>query len=88
MDLEFMEGERGLIKVSPMKRVMHFVKWGKLKFRYIGPFEVLKCVWKAAFELAFIKGCEVHTEFFMCLCLRNNMLIRTVLFYSIQYFSI
>ena len=41
-DLEFMEGEQVLLKVSPMKGVMRFGKRGKLSPRYIGPFEVLK----------------------------------------------
>ena len=43
-DLEFMEGEQVLLKVSPMKGVMRFGKRGKLSPRYIGSFEVLKRV--------------------------------------------
>ena len=37
-DVEFMEGEQVLLKVSPMKVVMRFGKRGKLSPRYIGPF--------------------------------------------------
>ena len=47
-----MEGEQVLLKVSPMKGVMRFGKRGKLSLRYIGPFEVLKCVGEVAYELA------------------------------------
>ena len=40
-DLQFMVGERVLLKVSPMKGVMRFGKKGKLSPRYIGPFEIV-----------------------------------------------
>ena len=52
-DLEFIEGEQVLLKVSPMKGVMRFGKRGKLSPRYIGPFEVLKREGEVAYELAF-----------------------------------
>ena len=51
-DLEFMEGEQVLLKVSPMQGFMWFGKRGKLSPRYIGPFEVLKRVGEVAYELA------------------------------------
>ena len=38
--MDFMEGEKVLPKVSPMKGVMRFGKRGKLSPRYIAPFEV------------------------------------------------
>ncbi|XP_069145553.1 uncharacterized protein [Solanum lycopersicum] len=41
-DLEFIEGEKVLLKVSPKKGVLRFVKRGKLSPRYIDPFEDLK----------------------------------------------
>ena len=67
-DLEFMEGEQVLLKVSPMKGVMQFGKRGKLSLRYIGPFEVLMCVGEVAYELALPPGLSECTQYFMCLC--------------------
>ncbi|GJY66597.1 putative reverse transcriptase domain-containing protein [Tanacetum coccineum] len=40
--LEFLEGARVMLKVSPWKRVIRFGKRGKLNPRYIGPFK--KCL--------------------------------------------
>ncbi|WMV37591.1 hypothetical protein MTR67_030976 [Solanum verrucosum] len=63
-DLEFMEGEQVLLKVSPMKGVIRFGKRGKLSSRYIGPFEVLKRMGEAAYELALPLGLSgVHSVF-------------------------
>ena len=63
-ELEFMEGEQALLKVSPMKGVMRFDKRGKLSPRYIGTFEVLKHVGEVAYELALPPGLSgVHPVF-------------------------
>ena len=51
-DLEFMEGEQVLLKVSPMKGVMLFGKRGKLSPRYIGQFEIHKRLGEVTYEFA------------------------------------
>ncbi|XP_069154567.1 uncharacterized protein [Solanum lycopersicum] len=63
-ELEFMEGEYVLMKVSPTKGVMRFGKRGKISKRYIGPFEVLKRMGEVAYELALPSGLSgVHPVF-------------------------
>ncbi|XP_059277926.1 uncharacterized protein LOC132032171 [Lycium ferocissimum] len=63
-DLEFMESEQVLLKVSPMKGVMLFGKRGKLCPRYIGPFEILRRVGFVGYELASPPGLlGVHIKF-------------------------
>ncbi|XP_070004832.1 uncharacterized protein [Nicotiana sylvestris] len=47
-----MVGKNVLLKISPMKGVMRFVKKGKLILRFIRPFEVLRRIGEVAYELA------------------------------------
>nr|GEV00731.1 putative reverse transcriptase domain-containing protein [Tanacetum cinerariifolium] len=49
--LEFKVGDRVLLKVSPWKGVVRFGKKGKLVQRYVGPFEIVKCVGRVAYWL-------------------------------------
>ncbi|XP_015081238.1 uncharacterized protein LOC107024790 [Solanum pennellii] len=63
-DLEFMVGERILLKVSPMKGVMRFRKKGKLSLRYIGTFEIVKRIGEVAYQLSLPPGLSgVHPVF-------------------------
>jgi len=38
--MAYMEGEKVLLLIYPMKGVMQFLKKGKLRPRFIGPFEI------------------------------------------------
>ena len=49
--MRFSVGDRVFLRVSPMKGVMRFGRWGKLSPRYIGPFEILRTVGEVAYEL-------------------------------------
>ena len=49
---EFTVGERVLLRVSPMRRVIRFGIHGKLSPRFIGPYEILERVGKVAYRLA------------------------------------
>nr|GFC13477.1 putative reverse transcriptase domain-containing protein [Tanacetum cinerariifolium] len=49
--LEFKVWDRVLLKVSPWKGVVRFVKKGKLAPRYVGPFEIVERVRQVAYRL-------------------------------------
>ncbi|KAL9992436.1 putative nucleotidyltransferase, Ribonuclease H [Helianthus debilis subsp. tardiflorus] len=49
--LEFQVGDKVLLKVSPWKGVVRFIKRGKLNPRYIGPFEIVRRIGPVAYQL-------------------------------------
>ncbi|XP_060180794.1 uncharacterized protein LOC132610494 [Lycium barbarum] len=55
-DINFMGGERVLLKVLPMMGVIKFWKKGKLSSRYIGLFEIVQPIGEVAYELALPPG--------------------------------
>ena len=45
-------GDRVFLKVSPWKRVLRFGRRGKLRPKYIGPYEIIARVGSIAYRLA------------------------------------
>ena len=50
-DLQFKMGDRVFLKVSPWKGVLGFGRRGKLRPRYIGPYEIIARVGPVAYRL-------------------------------------
>ena len=62
--LEFTEGDKVFLKISPMKGVMRIGKRNKLGPRYVGPFEILERIGPLAYRLALPPEMEkVHNVF-------------------------
>ncbi|WMV08186.1 hypothetical protein MTR67_001571 [Solanum verrucosum] len=63
-DLEFDVYDWVYLKISPMKGVMRLGKKGKISPRYVGPYQILRCVGKVAYELDFSNElASVHQVF-------------------------
>ncbi|GJY34112.1 putative reverse transcriptase domain-containing protein [Tanacetum coccineum] len=62
--MEFEIKDRVMLKVSPWKRVVRFIKRGKLKPRYVGPFKVLAKVGDVSYRLEIPQELSrVHSTF-------------------------
>ena len=63
-DLEFEEGDKVYLKISPMKGMVRFCKKGKLSQHYVGSYELLQRVGKVSNELKlFSELASVHSFF-------------------------
>ena len=51
-DIEFEVGDKVFLKVSPWKKILRFGRKGKLRPRFIGPYEILERVGPIAYRLA------------------------------------
>nr|GEZ62045.1 putative reverse transcriptase domain-containing protein [Tanacetum cinerariifolium] len=49
--MEFQDGDKVMLKVSPWKGVVRFGKWGKLNPKYVGPFKVLGVIRNVTYKL-------------------------------------
>nr|GFC90634.1 putative reverse transcriptase domain, ribonuclease H-like domain, aspartic peptidase domain protein [Tanacetum cinerariifolium] len=62
--MEFQDGDKVMLKVSPWKGVVHFEKRGKLNPRYVSPFKVLERIRDVAYKLDLLKELSrVHNTF-------------------------
>ena len=63
-DIQYEIGEKVFLKVSPWKNVMRFKKNGKLRLRFIGPYEVIEKVGPVAYRLALsLEFDKIHNVF-------------------------
>ena len=63
-DLQFKVGDRVFLKVSPWKGILGFGRCGKLRPRYIGPYEIISRVGPVAYRLDLpLELSKVHNLF-------------------------
>ncbi|KAK6137219.1 hypothetical protein DH2020_029036 [Rehmannia glutinosa] len=67
----FEEGEKVFLKVAPIKGVIRFGENGKLKPRYIGPFEILTRIGDLAYQLTLPPSLSSVHNIFHVLMLRK-----------------
>ncbi|KAL8111549.1 hypothetical protein AgCh_019312 [Apium graveolens] len=81
--MDYQEGEHVLLKISPWKGLTRFSNKGKLKTRYVGPFEILKRVGKLAYELALPPHMQhIHNVFHVSMLKQYNPDSRHVIEYE------
>ena len=57
-------GKKVFLKISPWKGMLRFDKSGKLSPRFIGPYEIIKCIGLVAYRLALPPTLfEIHDVF-------------------------
>ena len=63
-DIEFEVGDKVFLKVSPWKKILRFGRKGKLRPRFIGPYEILEKVGLVAYRLALpLELAKLHDVF-------------------------
>lgn len=70
-------GDKVFARVAPYKYVIRFDKKVKLTSRFIGPFEVLKCISKIAYQLTLpVSMDHIHNMFHVLLLRKyiNNLI--------------
>ena len=74
-DLQFKEGDKVFLKVSPARGTLRFGQGGKLSRRFIGPYEILSHVSDMAYRLAIpLELSGVHNVFHVAMlkmCVRG-----------------